>query len=220
MMKKTSFQVKVSLLVAALTLWGQMAEAQSNDSLQTRRHQEGMPRHRQRMFTVADANQLMTTQLGLDEKQQKKVEKLNKQYASVIEGEKPKRRSGTPDNGQGGQRGMSRGGHGGRGGGFGGGDMGEGPGGGGFGGGPQGGMGHGPGGQGRPQGMPSGSTSAEDLDAQQAKYDKKLRKILSADQYKGYLDIKPKFYAQRKNREFLMGDQPPMEQKSADDATK
>lgn len=68
--------------------------------------------------------------------------------------------------------------------------------------------------------MPSGSTSTEELDGQQAKYDKKLRKILSAEQYKGYLDIKPKFYAQRKNREFLMGGQSPMEQKSADDATK
>jgi hypothetical protein len=91
-----------------------------------------------------------------------------------------------------------------------------GPGGGGFGGGmPSGGMG-GPGGgmQGGPRGggmgMPSGgqpSESSYDYDKQQQKYDKAIGKILTEQQYEGYQKIKPQFYSQRKNREFLFGGQ-------------
>lgn len=43
------------------------------------------------------------------------------------------------------------------------------------------------------------------LDKQQLKYDKKLRKLLSDDQYEGYLRLKPQFYSQRRIREFLLG---------------
>lgn len=208
--------MKAPILFFALLLSAQMAVAQSADSLQMRPRPEGRKSGHRRMFTVADANKMMVAQLGLNEKQQKKVEKLNKKYAGIIEGTKPKMASGG--------QGFSQGGPGGRGGfgggGFGG-DMGDRPSGGfgdgsmgggrgGFGGGRPGGMGHG-GSMGMPQDMQGSSTTAEDLDAKQAKYDKKLRKILTEAQYDGYLRIKPQFYAQRKNREFLMGGQPSLE---------
>ena len=91
------------------------------------------------------------------------------------------------------------GGMGGRGGGFGGGMPGGGMGGrgGGMQGGPRGGM---------PQGAPKEQNSY-DYDKQQAKYDEKIKKILSDEQYEGYLKLKPQFASQRRIREFLMGGQ-------------
>ena len=87
-----------------------------------------------------------------------------------------------------------------------------GPGGaGGFGGGmPGGGMGgRGGGMQGGPRGgmPPTGNQqqSSYDYDKQQSKYDKQIRKLLSDEQYEGYLKLKPQFYSQRRVREFLMG---------------
>ena len=146
--------------------------------------------------------QIMTKDLKLDEKQQKKVAKLNKKYKTLIEGEERKApEGGRPPMGErpsGGPGGMPDGGPGG--GGFGGGM----PGGGGFGGGmPGGGFGGGP----RGGGMPGGQSQQKsyDFDKNQKKYDKAIGKILSSEQMEGYQQIKPKFASQRRVREFLLG---------------
>ena len=146
--------------------------------------------------------QIMTKDLKLDEKQQKKVAKLNKKYKTLIEGEEHKApEGGRPPMGErpsGGPGGMPGGGPGG--GGFGGGM----PGGGGFGGGmPGGGFGGGP----RGGGMPGGQSQQKsyDFDKNQKKYDKAISKILSSEQMDGYQQIKPKFASQRRVREFLLG---------------
>ena len=96
------------------------------------------------------------------------------------------------------------GGMGGRGGSFGGGMPGGGMGGrgGGMQGGPRGGM---------PQGGPSEQNSY-DYDKQQTKYDEKIKKILSEEQYEGYLKLKPQFASQRRIRDFLMGGQQSLSQ--------
>ena len=149
----------------------------------------------------------MVKELQLDEKQQKKVAKLNKKYKTLIEGEQVERPQGQrPPMGErpsGRPSSRPSGGMGG-------------PGGGGFGGGmPGGGMG-GPGGgmQGGPRGggkgMPGGgqpSESSYDYDKQQQKYDKAIGKILTEQQYEGYQKIKPQFASQRRVREFLLGGQ-------------
>lgn len=154
----------------------------------------------------------MVSDLKLDEKQTKKVTKLNKKYKKLIEGESQEGQGGQrPPMGQGrpdGNRGGGRPSGGGFGGGMPGGGMG-GPGGaGGFGGG----IGsHGGGGmQGGPRGgMPPGEGGQQqasyDYNKQQTKYDKQMRKLLSDEQYEGYLKLKPQFYSQRKIREFLIG---------------
>ena len=147
--------------------------------------------------------QMMTKDLKLDEKQQKKVAKLNKKYKTLIEGEERKapegrrlpmgeRPSGGGPSG-GGPGGMPGGGPGG--GGFGGGMPGGGGFGGGFGGGPRGG------------GMPGGQSQDKsyDFDKNQKKYDKAIGKILSSEQMDGYQQIKPKFASQRRVRDFLLG---------------
>ena len=135
----------------------------------------------------------MLEDLKLTEQQAKRVNKLNKKYASIIEGEKP----GSGKHAQGGA-GRAPGG-------MGGGMQGEGFGGmGGMGGGMQGGPG---GGMGGPQGAPGqggNQQQKEDLDRMQTKYEKKLRKILNEEQYEGYQKIKPQFESQRRNREFLL----------------
>lgn len=63
--------------------------------------------------------------------------------------------------------------------------------------------------QGGPRGgMPpggAGQTSEYDYEKQQAKYDKKIRKLLSDEQYDGYLQLKPQFASQRRIRDFLIG---------------
>ena len=75
---------------------------------------------------------------------------------------------------------------------------------------PGGGMGgHGGGMQGGPRGgMPQGAPGEQnsyDYDKQQTKYDEKIKKILSDEQYEGYLKLKPQFASQRRIREFLLG---------------
>lgn len=68
-------------------------------------------------------------------------------------------------------------------------------------------------GQGRPDGhrgggRPGGGDSQQasyDYDKQQSKYDELMRKLLSDEQYEGYMKLKPQFYSQRRVREFLMG---------------
>lgn len=128
-------------------------------------------------LTQEHMNEKMVRDLKLDEKQAKKVTKLNKKFKTLIEGEqqdnmkgpRPPMGQGRPDGNRGGGR----------------------PGGGGFGGGMP----------------PSGNQqqSSYDYDKQQTKYDKQMRKLLSDEQYEGYLKLKPQFYSQRRVREFLMG---------------
>ena len=144
------------------------------------------PTHKRKPVTYEQVTKTMVKDLQLDEKQQKKVAKLNKKYKTVIEGEqreapgngKPKmgeRPAGGPPSG-----GMP-------GGGFGGGM----PGGrGGFGG-----------------GMPGGPSSENsyDYDKKQKKYDKAISKILTDKQMEGYQKIKPQFASQRRVRDFLFG---------------
>ena len=157
------------------------------------------PMHKKKPVTYEQVTKTMVKDLQLDEKQQKKVTKLNKKYKTLIEGEqreapgngRPKmgeRPAGAPPSG-----GMP-GGHGG---------FGGGPGGGGFGGGMPGGMGGGP----RGGGMPGGSSSEKsyDYDKKQKKYDKAISKILTEKQMEGYQEIKSQFASQRRVRDFLFG---------------
>ena len=163
--------------------------------------QGDMPR-RQKKVTYEQMTEKMVKELQLDEKQQKKVAKLNKKYKTLIEGEQAERPqgqrppmgerpSGRPSGGMGGPGGgMPRG--------FGGGMPG-----GGFG-------GRGGGMPGSPRGGMPGEQSQEksyDYDKQQQKYDKAIGKILSEQQYESYLKIKPQFASQRRVREFLLGGQ-------------
>jgi hypothetical protein len=161
-------------------------------------------------MTYEQMTEKMVSELHLDEKQAKKVTKLNKKYKTLIEGQQMERPQGQrPQNGNrpsgrpNGGGGMP-GGMGGRGGGFGGGMPGGGMGGrgGGMQGGPRGGM---------PQGGPSEQNSY-DYDKQQTKYDEKIKKILSEEQYEGYLKLKPQFASQRRIRDFLMGGQQSLSQ--------
>ena len=189
---------KMMMLFALLIPSGTMA--QDNEQAT----QAGRPARVQRM-TYEQMTEKMVSELHLDEKQAEKVSKLNKKYKTLIEGQQMERPQGQrPQNGNrpsgrpNGGGGMS-GGMGGRGGSFGGGMPGGGMGGrgGGMQGGPRGGM---------PQGGPSEQNSY-DYDKQQTKYDEKIKKILSEEQYEGYLKLKPQFASQRRIREFLMGGQ-------------
>jgi hypothetical protein len=163
--------------------------------------QEDMPR-RQKRVTYEQMTEKMVKELQLDEKQQKKVAKLNKKYKTLIEGEQVERPQGQrPPMGER-PSGRPSGGMGGPGGGMPGGFGGGMPGGG-FG-------GRGGGMPGSPRGGMPGEQSQEksyDYDKQQQKYDKAIGKILTEQQYEGYQKIKPQFYSQRKNREFLFGSQ-------------
>ena len=191
------------LLFALLIPAGTMA--QDNEQAT----QTGRPARVQRM-TYEQMTEKMVSELHLDEKQAKKVTKLNKKYKTLIEGQQMERPQGQrPQNGNrpsgrpNGGGGMP-GGMGGRGGGFGGGMPGGGMGGrgGGMQGGPRGGM---------PQdGL--GEQNSYDYDKQQTKYDEKIKKILSEKQYEGYLKLKPQFASQRRIRDFLMGGQQSLSQ--------
>ena len=155
--------------------------------------QEKKPKRPERV-TYEQMTKKMTAELQLNEKQQKKLAKLNKKYRKLIEGEQQERPqeqrppmgerpSGErPSGGPGG--GMPGGGMGGPGGGFGGG-------------GPRGGM---PGGQ--------QQEKEYDYDKKQEKYDKALCKFFTEEQYEGYKKLKPQFYSQRRIKEFLFGGQP------------
>ena len=180
-MKRTILSI-ISVLLLAGNLIAQ-------ENIQRRHH-----------VTYEQMTEKMVEELKLDEKQQKKVAKLNKKYKTLIEGEQMERPQGQrPPMGKR-PSGRPSGGMGGPGGGFGGGMPGGGMG------------GHGGGMQGGPRGggmgMPGGgqpSESSYDYDKQQQKYDKAIGKILTEQQYEGYQKIKPQFYSQRKNREFLFG---------------
>lgn len=189
---------KMMMLFALLIPAGTMA--QDNEQAT----QAGRPARVQRM-TYEQMTEKMVSELQLDEKQAKKVTKLNKKYKTLIEGQQMERpqgqhlQNGNRPSGRPSRGGGMPGGMGGRGGGFGGGMPGGGMGGrgGGMQGGPRGGM---------PQGGPSEQNSY-DYDKQQTKYDEKIKKILSEEQYEGYLKLKPQFASQRRIRDFLMGGQ-------------
>ena len=194
---------KMLLLLALLIPAGAMAQ-NNEQAIQMSR-----PARVQRM-TYEQMTEKMVSELHLDEKQAKKVTKLNKKYKTLIEGQQMERPQGQrPQNGNrpsgrpNGGGGMP-GGMGGRGGGFGGGM-------------PRGGLGgRGSGMQGGPRGgMPQGGPSEQnsyDYDKQQTKYDEKIKKILSEEQYEGYLKLKPQFASQRRIRDYLMGGQQSLSQ--------
>ena len=202
---------QIMMTVALMLTAGAMA--QSVDETQPK---DGMPEmamrpQRMKRITQEQMTRRMVRELMLDEKQTKKVTKLNKKFKKLIEGEqqdnmkgqRPPMGQGRPGGNQGG--GAPGGGIGGPGGGgFGGGSFGGGMGAPGGGGGMKGGMQGGPGG-GMPPGEGSQQQASYNYDKQQLKYDKKLRKLLSDDQYEGYLRLKPQFYSQRRIREFLLG---------------
>lgn len=197
---------QIMMTVALMLTAGAMA--QSVDETQPK---DGMPEmamrpQRMKRITQEQMTRRMVRELMLDEKQTKKVTKLNKKFKKLIEGEQQDNMKGRrPPMGQGRPGGN-------QGGGAPGGGMG-GPGGGGFGGGSFGGGMGGPGGGGGMQGGPRGSMppggesqqASYNYDKQQLKYDKKLRKLLSDDQYEGYLKLRPEFHSQRRIREFLWG---------------
>jgi len=199
---------KVMILMLSLMMLSGSAMAQ--DSQFNGQDSKVMRPKRVRM-TQEQMTEKMISELKLDEKQAKKVTKLNKKFKTLIEGEQQENMKGQrPPMGQGRPDGNRGGGrpNGGFGGGMPGGGMG-GPGGtGGFGGG-MGGRGGG-GMQGGPRGgMPPGGSDSQqasyDYDKQQTKYDNQMRKLLSDEQYEGYLKLRPQFYSQRRVREFLMG---------------
>ena len=185
-----------------------MAQDSSTSGAQS--SEKKMPKRNR--ITYEQMTEKMVKELQLDEKQQKKVAKLNKKYKTLIEGEQVERPQGQrPPMGErpsGRTSGRPSGGMGGPiGGGFGGGMPGGGMGA--PGGGMQGGL------RGGGMGMPSGgqpSESTYDYDKQQQKYDKAIAKILTEQQYAGYQKIKPQFVSQRKIREFLLGGQQKLEQ--------
>ena len=159
------------IMLLSLMMLSGSAMAQLPDGQESR----AMRPKRVRM-TQEQMTEKMVSNLKLDEKQTKKVTKLNKKFKTLIEGEqqdnmkgqRPPMGQGRPDGNRGGGR---------PGGGFGG-------------------------------GMPptgNQQQSSYDYDKQQSKYDKQIRKLLSDEQYEGYLKLKPQFYSQRRVREFLMG---------------
>lgn len=186
--KQTAMKRIVLLAMSALLFIGNI-NAQED---QVKKPQK--PRH----VTYEQMTKQMVKELQLNEKQQKKVAKLNKKYKKLIEGEQQERQQGQrPPMG-----GRPGGGSGGFGGGMpGGGGMGA-PGGDFSGGMPGGG---GPGGMGMPGGQQQ--EKAYDYDKQQAKYDKALGKLLSEEQLEGYQKLKPQFFSQRRIKDFLFGGQ-------------
>ena len=186
----------VALMLTAGAMAQRVDETQPKDGMP----EMAMRPQRMKRITQEQMTRRMVRELMLDEKQTKKVTKLNKKFKKLIEGEQQ-------DNMKGQRPPMGQGRPGGNHGGGAPGGMG-GPGGGGFGGG-MGGPGGGGGMQGGPRGsMPPGGESQQasyNYDKQQLKYDKKLRKLLSDDQYEGYLKLRPEFHSQRRIREFLWG---------------
>ena len=196
MKQMRQIMMTVALMLTAGAMAQRVDETQPKDGMP----EMAMRPQRMKRITQEQMTKKMVSELKLDEKQTKKVTKLNKKFKKLIEGEQPDKAKGQrPPMGQG-RPGGNHGG--GAPGGMGG------PGGGGFGGG-MGGPGGGGGMQGGPRGsMPPGGESQQasyNYDKQQLKYDKKLRKLLSDDQYEGYLKLRPEFHSQRRIREFLWG---------------
>lgn len=189
-------------LSLGLLLLSAPAMAQEDHRPQPQGNMQEHPQRPPKMkhLTVDSVNRYMAEHLQLTAKQEKQVRKLNAQYAEVIEGKHPDGRGpAAGGNRQPPQGGRGQDGHGGMGGpGMGGpGDMG-GPG-----------M-RGPGGESSSSG--SQSDPFEELEKKQAKYEKKLAKILTEQQYAGYEKIKPSFASQRMNSDFLLHGQQPVSQ--------
>ena len=198
---------KMMLLFSLLISAGAMAQ---NDEQATQASSLQRTQH----VTHEQMTERMISELQLNAKQVKKVTKLNSKYKTLIEGQQVERpQAQRPPMGQGQRPNMNVGRPGGAG------RMTGGMGGSGFGGGkPRGGMG------GPDSGMPGGERgkmprreggqqATYEYDKQQKKYDQKIKKILTNEQYEGYLKLKPQFASQRKIREFLMGGQQGMEQR-------
>ena len=188
---KIKYLIVISTLLFSGSLMGQEQKPDRQDSKAMRPKRIGL--------TEEQMTAKMVSELELDEKQQKEVAKLNKKYKTLIEGEQmPEFNGQRPSMGQGGRPGGRPNANfgGGRPGGMGGPGSGR----------PDGGMPH-SGMQGGPRrGMPSDAQqSSYDYDKEQQKYDKQMRKLLSDEQYEGYLNIKPQFASQRRVREFLLG---------------
>ena len=183
---------KIVLLVISMFMLSGSLMAQNSSTSGADGSEKKMPKRNR--ITYEQMTEKMVKELQLDEKQQKKVAKLNKKYKTLIEGEQVERPQGQrPPMGEhpsGRPSGRPSGGMGGpSGGGFGGGMPGGGMGG------PGGGMQGGPKGGG--MGMPGGSKPSEssyDYDKQQQKYDKAIAKILTNQQYEGYQKIKPQHF--------------------------
>ena len=175
-------QTRQLLLLLSLLLPAALMAQDNETAFQMDRPQKG------EHLTYELMTERMVTELQLDEKQQKKVTKLNKKYKTLIEGEERiipqegqptkggRPSGGRPSGGMGGPGDMQGGGHGGFRGGMPGGGMG----------------GRGGGMQGSPRGggmgMPGGSQPQDnsyDYDKQQQKYDKAIGKILTELQYEG-----------------------------------
>lgn len=164
-----------------------------------------MPRREPPMLLTVDSmTQRMVAELALDESQAKKVAKLNRKYAELIEGPRHDRRAERPD-GEGGGPGAPDGRRGGPGAGSGG------PGGMGGHGGGFGGPG-GPGGMGGPGGAPRGMGAHREgpadllatLEKQQDAYEKKLKKILDEQQLERFQSLRPLMALPTLQRAFLL----------------
>lgn len=182
---------KMALLMALLLSAGALAQ-DNEQATQMSRPPQMQPPQMERM-TYEQMTARMVSELQLNERQTTKVTKLNKKYKTLIEGDAPEHPQGPPPPiGQGPRPEIN----------------GDRPGGGGSM--PNGGPG-GPGGgmqESRPGAMPQGKPGKQnnyDYDKQQATYDKKIRKILTEEQYEGYLKLKPLFFSQRRNHPFPMG---------------
>jgi len=195
-MKRT---IKMMLLFSLLISAGAMAQ---NDERTT---PASRPQRTQYM-THEQMTERMVSELQLNAKQAKKVTKLNSKYKTLIEGQpmerqqaqRPPMRQKQRSNGAGDRPGGAGRGADGMGGNSFGGAM------------PRGGMGGPDGGmpdgeRGRMPQRESGQQAAYDYDKEQTKYDQKIKKILTEEQYKGYLTLKPLFASQRRIRDFLMG---------------
>ena len=181
---KTKILFVIGALMLSVSLTAQKTATPNSDQLPE--NMQRKPKH----VTFEQMTEQMVKELQLNEKQQKKVAKLNKKYKTLIEGEQmdfPKGQrpptGGRPSGGMGGPGG-------GRPGGFGGGM-------------PNGGFG------GRGGRMPGGPSQEKsyDYDKNQQEYDKAIGMILSEQQYEIYLKIKPQFASQRRGKEFLLGGQ-------------
>ncbi len=174
----------------------------------------GEKSQQKKRVTQEEMTERMISELKLDAKQAEKVTSLNQRFKTLIEGEEETQMqgrrppmgensngkfSGGMSNGTGVPGGFGGGMNAQRGGNFGGGMPGGSMSGGGM---PGGGMG-GPRG-----GMPPGheQKSGYNYESKQLKYDKKIKKILTEEQFQDYQKIKSDFASQKQIREFLQGD--------------
>ncbi len=199
--------------------------AQNVDTATTDENQAANEKPQQKKrVTQEEMTERMISELKLDTKQAEKVTSLNQRFKTLIEGEEETQMqgrrppmgensngkfSGGMPNGTGAPGGFGGGMNAQRGGNFGGGNFGGGMPGGSMSGGGMSGGGMPGGGMGGPRGgMPPGheQKSGYNYESKQLKYDKKIRKILTEEQFQDYQKIKSDFASQKQIREFLQGD--------------